>query len=115
MSYQDLRSFLALLKAKGLLAEIDEPVDTRFEIASVLAERDGTPMLFTNVQGHPGFRIVGGIGSRREHFSLALGISSDRLLFAMRDALEHPRAPDLLQEAPWLENRLDSIDRIPFL
>ena len=115
MDHQDLRSFLELLKSEGLLVEIDKPVSTRFEIASMLAERDGTPMLFTNVKGHPGFRVLGGIGSKREYFALALGISSDRLLFALKDALEHPKQPEMHSEAPWMEERAESLDDIPFL
>jgi 2,5-furandicarboxylate decarboxylase 1 len=115
VSFQDLRSFLSLLRSRQLLIEVDEPVSTHLEAADILARNDGRPVFFSNVEGHPGFRIVGGIGSSREYFALALGIPSNRLLFAMKDALEHPKPPEILQDAPWMEEEGESLEALPFL
>ncbi len=115
MNFQDLRSFLETLKSRGLLIEIGSPVSTHLEAASILAQNDGTAVLLSNIKEHPGFMVAGGIGSRRDHFALALGVPSDRLLFSMKEALEHPSEPEILQTAPWMDEEASSLEELPFL
>lgn len=82
MPFSDLRDFVAALRRRGELVEIDEPVSPALEITEI-ADRsvktlpDGGPaLLFRNVVGHPGIPVLINAFSSRERTKLALGIES---------------------------------------
>jgi UbiD family decarboxylase len=110
-----MRTFIAGLDAAGELHHIEEPLSPQFEVARVLARRDGQPLLFETLTTHPGWRLVAGYVAQREHFARALGCSVDDLVVAMANALEHPVRPPLVERAlcqEIVESEVD-LDRIP--
>ncbi|MBI5107199.1 MAG: UbiD family decarboxylase [Rhodocyclales bacterium] len=79
MSYRDLRAYLDDLGAD--LLRVAAPLDPKFEVAAVLREvaAQGRSVLFENVPGHPGIRIVGNLLASRRLAAKALGTSEDKL------------------------------------
>ncbi|MBM4197667.1 MAG: UbiD family decarboxylase [Gammaproteobacteria bacterium] len=70
----DFRSLAKALEARGELLRISRPVDSRHELAAVMArlEGDGKAFLFENVKGSK-YPLAGGLFNRTERFGLALG------------------------------------------
>ncbi len=113
----DLRGFIREVENRGLLEQVPRPVSPDLEVARILAAEDGAPVLFRSVEGYPGYRMVGGIGSDRRYYALALGVPPDRLLFRLREALATPVPPPVDSGAPWMEVEEPAVDllRVPFL
>jgi 4-hydroxy-3-polyprenylbenzoate decarboxylase len=101
----DLRSALRLLEATpGQLLRTDHPVDPNAELAGVYRHvgagcpvepptKIGPAMLFQNVKGYPGARIVTGIMASRERVGLLLNTPAKRLGFKLLEAVQHPINP----------------------
>lgn len=101
----DLRSALELLKTvPGQLIETDEPVDPRAELSGVYRyigaggtvmrpTQIGPAMIFNNVEGHEGAKVIIGLLASRERVALLLGTKSEKLGFLLNDAVKHPIAP----------------------
>jgi UbiD family decarboxylase len=98
----DLRKLLSQLHKMGLV-EVSRPVSPDLEMARVIhaleARSPGTPVLFNQVTGHPGWRVVAGTCASRNSLGLALGVPADRLLFALAAAMANPVAPPLVESA----------------
>jgi UbiD family decarboxylase len=111
----DLRAFLAQLEAAGELQRISAPTSPRFEVARVIAAREGVPLLFENLTGYPGWRLASGYVSRREHFAQTIATSVPDLIHRMQTALRHPEPAPTLTEAPCQEVVEDEVDltRLP--
>ncbi len=114
----DLRSALDVLKAHdGQLIETDHPVDPHGELAGVYRRvgaggtverptRLGPAMMFTNVTGYPGARVVVGVMASRERVGLLLESAPDQLTQRLFRGLEDAVAPVVLPvgtEAPCQE------------
>jgi UbiD family decarboxylase len=103
----DLRSALEFLEATpGQLISTIAEVDPYLELAGVYRRvGSGTPtapptqigpaMLFKNVKGTD-LSVVVGVLASRERTALLLGSTKERLMFDLRDALEHPVPPTRL-------------------
>jgi gallate decarboxylase subunit C len=101
----DLRSALRLLEATpGQLLRTDHPVDPIGELAGAYRHigagcpvepptKLGPAMLFQNINGFPGARIVTGVLASRERVGLLLNTPADRLGFKMLEAYENPIPP----------------------
>ena len=113
----DIRTFLDAAREKGWLVTIDRPVNPHLELAAVAAALDGRPALFTNVVGHPDWRVVSGLASARRHFALALDCEPAQLLFRLAEALAHPQPAPLADSAPCQEviHRPGDLNRLPIL
>jgi 4-hydroxy-3-polyprenylbenzoate decarboxylase len=127
----DLRSALRLLEATpGQLLRTDHPVDAYAELAGVYRRvgagcpvepftKIGSAMMFQNIKGHPGARVVTGIMASRERVGLLLNTPPRRLGFKMLEAVQHPidpvitpdRAP-LCQQVVYQEN-VDILKTLP--
>jgi len=73
----DLRELLELLESRGLLKRVRTPLSPILEIPEVLRRvmRSGGPaVLFENVEGYPGWRVVGNVFGSMERIKLALGV-----------------------------------------
>lgn len=78
--YQDLRDFLEQLGKKGRLLRVQKEVDVRFHIAAgirKISDSDGPALLFENIKGYPGWRVLGGLFGTQELTALALGLPAD--------------------------------------
>ncbi len=72
----DIRSFLRLLEEKGELAKIRQPLSVDLEVAEALRqvmEARGPAILFENVKGFKGWKLVGNIFGTLKRIKLALG------------------------------------------
>src|SRR3954471_6617553 len=101
----DLRSALQRLRQHpGQLIETDHPVDPIAELAGVYKRvgaggtvprptRLGPAMMFNNVQGYPGWRVLVGLMASRERVGLLLDSPPRQLTQRMGRALADPLAP----------------------
>lgn len=101
----DLRTALQLLESiPGQLLRTDCPVDPDAELAGVYRHvgagcpvepptKIGPAMLFQNIKGYPGARIVAGVMASRQRVAHLLGAPPRRLGFKLLEALDHPVAP----------------------
>lgn len=100
MSYRDLRAFLSGLD--GDVLRIAHAFDPRFEMAALLrAMAPKAPaVLFENVAGHPGARVVGNLIASRRRMALAFGTSEDKLAETYLRRTRSGLAPVATREAP---------------
>jgi 4-hydroxy-3-polyprenylbenzoate decarboxylase len=80
VGYKDLRGYLALLEDQGLLRRVGAEVDLTFEIGAIsaLSLDDGGPgILFENIKGHPGGKLVVNIMSTTEQAAIAFNTEDD--------------------------------------
>ena len=95
-----MRSFLAALASCGKLHRVKRPVDTRFEIASVLSLRKhGPAQLFERVNNHA-IPVVGNLLNSRERIADALGVARTDLHEFCLAALRNPILPTMTKEGP---------------
>lgn len=106
----DLRSALRLLESTpGQLLRTETPVDPNAELAGVYRyvgaggtvvrpTKTGPAMLFENVKGYPGVRVLAGLLATRERTALLLDADPHRINRELLRALEAPVAPELLPE-----------------
>ncbi len=113
----DISDFIAAAREKGWLITIDRPVDPELELAAAAYALDGRPALFTDIIGHPGWRVLSGLASARRHFALGLGCAPDQLLFRLADAFARPQPAPMVGEAPCQEvtHRPGNLDDLPIL
>ena len=106
----DLRSALRLLEnTPGQLLRTETPVDPNAELAGVYRyvgaggtvlrpTKTGPAMLFENVKGYPGVRVLAGLLATRERTALLLDADPHGINRELLRALEAPVAPELLPE-----------------
>ncbi len=91
MAYDDLRQWIAALESARELKRIGAEVDPILEITEItdrVSKRGGPALLFENVKGYPGARVlINQFGSERR-MSMALGVNSldqvaDRIRYFM--------------------------------
>src|SRR5882724_11777352 len=80
LPWRNLREWVALIDAKGMLQRIDKPVDPDEELAAItfMATRreDAPALLFENLAGdQSGAKIlINMLGSSKERYALAVGL-----------------------------------------
>ena len=80
VNYRDLREYLNLLEAEGLLHRITAEVDPKFELGAVTArslERKGPALFFENVKGYRGKPLVTNIISTTKQLAVAFKSEAD--------------------------------------
>jgi 2,5-furandicarboxylate decarboxylase 1 len=79
MSYPDLRAFLSDLGDD--LLRVEQAFDPRHEMAALLRAMppNGPAVLFENVSGHPGARVIGNLIASRHRMARALGTTEHKL------------------------------------
>ncbi|MCJ7550705.1 MAG: UbiD family decarboxylase, partial [Anaerolineae bacterium] len=111
----DARTFIAKLDEASELQHITAAVSPAFEVARLIAQRDGQPVLCENLTGFPGWRLASGYVAQRAHFGRAIGCGIGELLARMNNAVAHPVSPPRMSEAPCQQVVIDDVDltRIP--
>jgi UbiD family decarboxylase len=109
----NFREFVDLLDSKGLLVRIERPVDTRYEISSLMKLMDGKPLFFTRVKGHS-MPIVANVCSTRELVALGLGIKTNEIISRLADAIENPKDPEVVEAEGYRELPAD-LTELPIL
>ncbi|MDN4477530.1 UbiD family decarboxylase [Demequina sp. SYSU T00039] len=109
---RDLRDALALIADEpGAYLESDHPVDPKAELAGVYRHvgaggtvarptRRGPAMMFTDVAGYPGARVLVGLLADRRRAARLLGATPDTVAHRLVDALEAPVPPVVVDDAP---------------
>ena len=83
------RDHLARLDAEGSLTRIEREVDPRFEVASLLKQHEGHPVLFPHVKGSP-LPVAGNLLSRMELLCQSLGIAKEEWIERLDAAIHRP-------------------------
>src|SRR5262245_20503019 len=120
--FEDLRSFLSHLETQGQLLRVAEEVDVKYDIAAGIrrtSDIEGPALLFDNVRGYPGWRVLGGLFATRKLIALGLGVPQDRLLERYLSLEEDRIAPEMVATAPvkevrWQGNEID-LYRLPLV
>ncbi|MGC8817252.1 MAG: UbiD family decarboxylase [Candidatus Hadarchaeum sp.] len=109
----DLRSFLKLLDEKGLLTRIRRPVDTKYEISTLIRLKNDRPLLFENVKGFS-MPVVANLCSTRELVALGLGIRPEEIISKLAWAIDNPREPRVVSADDYHEVTAD-LTQFPIL
>ncbi|MGC9308176.1 MAG: UbiD family decarboxylase, partial [Thermoplasmatota archaeon] len=107
----DFRELVSFLRKEETLIEIDKAVSTDYEISTLMKQLDGTPLLFSHVQGHE-MPVVANISSTRELVAAGLEIAPGDILHAIDAAIKEPREPETTSIS---YEQLDSLDDLPIL
>lgn len=108
------RDFLKELDSDGLLVRIPKPVSVKYEIAGILKELDGRPVLFEKVK-ESSMPVIGNIYSSRDLIARYLRTGPANLLFRMADAIQKPRKPEQVSDAPFAQKSSPDLSPLPIL
>ncbi len=114
-----LRESITQARTAGHLVEVESSTDPHLDMARVIYRHDGRPILFQNVSGYPGWRVLAGIASAREYFAMALGVPAEELIHRLAAALDPSglNQPQVITEAACQEVVEPDVDltRLPIL
>ena len=113
----NLRDSICWARAGGRLVEVAAPADPDLDMARAIYRHDGQPVLFDEVTGYPGWRVLAGMASAREYFAAALGVPPAELIHRLASALANPVPPAIVGEGPCQEVVEPGVDlaRLPIL
>jgi len=117
----DLREFLSLLEANGLLARITAETDLKYEIGAICSralKRGGPTLVFENIKGYKGMPLVANLLGSTAHLALAMGTDEDeeQVYQAIVDGLANRVASVVLATGPCKEEiqRGDDVNLFKF-
>jgi UbiD family decarboxylase len=97
----DIRSLLERVERDRDLITIKREVDPVLELPALVRATDmGPVILFDNVKGYPGRRVISNIFSDRFRIAAWCGVASEYLPRFLADAAGHPIAPVETADAP---------------
>ncbi|MGQ9502820.1 MAG: UbiD family decarboxylase [Anaerolineae bacterium] len=113
----ELRDFIKHARTNGYLVEVNGPTSPHLEMARIAHRDDGRPVLFTTVEGYPGWQVIAGIASARRYFADALGVAIAQVAHVLAEALAHPKTCPIVKSAPCQEVVEPEVDleRLPIL
>ncbi|MDA8211067.1 MAG: UbiD family decarboxylase [Clostridia bacterium] len=103
MVFEDLRGFLEHLRGMGDVLTVQEEVDRKFELSAVLrqvATGEGPVVVFENIRGFSGIRVVGNVLGSRRRVTEALGSPGGELLETFISRRNRPIEPTILDSGP---------------
>lgn len=113
MPFQDFREFLAALREKGELIEVDRPVALDLEVGKALRKSAAIagPAVIFNKNGTP-YPLVGGVYNSRSKALIAFQATEEAIFDTILKGLNHPIPPTLVDNAPSQENVIiaDQVD-----
>jgi len=104
-----LRDYIRKLDEAGRLTRVKKEVSPEYEMASVISSLDENPVLFEKVKGNE-MQVLAGIASRRKDWAMALGTSSEKLLFKISEATSGPSEPEVTGQGACQEVIRESTD-----
>jgi len=107
------RGILDFLKEEGELLTVDKEVDPMHEVSGITKAFDNGPaLLFENVKGYPGQRILAHLFSRGERVAKIFDVADHRKLkFKGLEAIKNPMPPKVVDSGPCQEVVItDNID-----
>ncbi len=105
-----LRTLLEKIRQQGELIIVDHSVDPRFELADVAHALEGSMVLFTAVQGHPGWRVLSGQCADRRFFAIDLQGSPSDLTHRLAAAVANPVLPPVLASGACQEIIIEDVN-----
>jgi 2,5-furandicarboxylate decarboxylase 1 len=120
--FDDLRGFLTHLENQGQLVRVKDEVDVKYEIAAGVrktSDIDGPALLFENIKGYPGWRVLGGLFATRKLVALGLGVPQDQMLDRYLTLEDQRIPPELVSTGPvkeikWTGSQAD-LSKIPIV
>ncbi len=109
MSAGSFREFVLALIESGRAKTAGKEVSKKLDLAGLMHAMDGTPVFVKQVRDSA-YPAVGNVFSRRELVCEYLGIGKGELIPRLVDAISNPKKPETAEDAPVLENRVDSVD-----
>jgi 4-hydroxy-3-polyprenylbenzoate decarboxylase len=120
MPYRDLREFLDRLASLDYLGRIQKEVNWNLELSHIAKvneeeHRGGKALLFENITGHPGWRVLTSALTTRERLALALDMPpSSSLMNLSREWVERIKnkrvPPRVVESGPVHENVVQGDD-----
>jgi 2,5-furandicarboxylate decarboxylase 1 len=104
---QDLPSFIAGQERLGRVVRISEPLDPVGEAGARLAREEGRIVVLERVRGYD-TPVVAGVASSRLLVAAAVGVEPERVTEALLQARRNPRPLVAVEDAPFLQTKLDS-------
>ena len=111
--YNDLQQHIDTLRKKGLLVEVDRPIDkdsemhalVRWQFIGGMKEAERKAFLFTNITDGKGRKydipvLVGGLAANREIYSVGMGCNIDEVQAKWDKAINEPISPQMVDNAP---------------
>ena len=111
-NYRDLHEHLDALRARGLLVEINEPIDkdaelhplVRWQFVGGLDEPERKAFLFSNIIDGRGRKysipvVVGALAANRAIYSVGMGAALDEIQGKWDYAIANPVAPRIVDKA----------------
>ncbi|TAH66832.1 MAG: UbiD family decarboxylase [Anaerolineaceae bacterium] len=103
----DLRMAIELLKEEGEIVETDVEVEPHAELAGVYRyigaggtvmrpTKTGPAMIFNNIKGHPGAKVIIGVLASRIRVGKLLGVKPEALGFFLRESANNPIPPVII-------------------
>jgi UbiD family decarboxylase len=122
VGYRDLRGYVGLLEAAGLLKRIKTPVELKHELGGIAArslDRGGPALIFENIRGYEGMPLVTNILSTTAQLAIAFGAEpdEDRIYEKIVYGMENPTPSVVIKSgAPCKEeiHRGDTVDLYKF-
>ncbi|HXV49602.1 MAG TPA: UbiD family decarboxylase [Candidatus Binatia bacterium] len=120
--FEDLRGFLAHLEDLGQLKPVNDEISVKYEIAAGMrktSDIEGPALLFENVKGYPGWRVLGGLFATRKLVSLGLGVPQDEMLERYLTLEDKRIAPEMVATGPckeikWTGDQID-LTKLPIV
>src|SRR5437773_11511251 len=106
--FEDLRGFLTHLESQRQLLRVKDAVDVKYEIAAGMrktSDIEGSALLFENVKGYPGWRVLGGLFATRKLVALGLGEPQEEMLERYLTLEDKRIAPETVSNALVKENK----------
>ena len=104
--FEDLRGFLSHLEEQGQLLRVKEEVDVKYDIAAGIrktSDIEGPALLFENVKGFPGWRVLGGLFATRKLVALGLGVPQEQMLERYLTLEDKRIPPEMVSSGPVIE------------
>lgn len=99
-----LRYELNKIKQMGLLMEVNNEVDPKFELGSILKKyKNRRPIIFNKVKGYR-MPVCGALYTDREVLYKLIGIKHEERIFKLMEAIANPKPVKLLNYGPVMEN-----------
>ena len=120
--FEDLRGFLAHLESQGQLVRVKDAVDVKYEIAAGMrktSDIEGPALLFENIKGYPGWRVLGGLFATRKLVALGLGVPQEQMLERYLTLEDQRIPPEMVTNGPvkeikWTGSQID-LNKIPIV
>ena len=120
--FEDLRGFLTHLESQGQLLRVKDEVGVKYEIAAGMrktSDIEGPALLFENVRGFPGWRVLGGLFATRKLVALGLGVPQEQMLERYLTLEDKRIPPEIVSSAPckeikWTGDQVD-LSKLPIV